>query len=184
MLSAFQARVAAKAIEAGNVIAYPTEAVFGLGCDTLNFQAVSGLLEIKERTVEKGLILIASDFSQLRPYVKSVDPEVIQPALESWPGPNTWIFPARENTPYWLTGKFTGIAVRITAHPVVRQLCDAVNMPLVSTSANHSGQQPARSLLECRLRCPEADLFINGQVNRQAKPSTIRDLLSGSVIRS
>ena len=184
MLSAFRARIAARAIDAGAVIAYPTEAVFGLGCDPLNFDAVSRLLEIKQRPIEKGLILIASDFSQLRPYVKTLEPDITKPAFDSWPGPNTWIFPARENTPYWLTGKFSGIAVRVSAHPVVRQLCDAVNMPLVSTSANHSGQQPARSVLECRLRCPEADVFINGEVNRRAMPSTIRDLITGETIRS
>ena len=184
MLSAFQARIAAKAIESGDVIAYPTEAVFGLGCDPLNFKAVSRLLEIKQRPIEKGLILIASSFSQLRPFVKTLEPDIIQPAFDSWPGPNTWIFPARENTPYWLTGKFSSIAVRVSAHPVVKQLCDTVSMPLVSTSANHSGQQPARSLLECRLRCPEAGLFINGQVNRLAQPSTIRDLITGKTLRS
>ena len=183
-MTPFSARQAARFIHRGKVIGYPTEAVYGLGCDPLNANAVHKILAIKQRPVEKGLILIAADYTQLLPFVEPVDDSLLKTALASWPGPNTWIFPARDDTPYWLTGKHSSIAVRITAHPVARQLCLAADSALVSTSANRSKQQPARTALECRLKCPQTDFIISGNVNKQAQPSVIRDLMTGKVLRA
>lgn len=183
-MTPFICRQAARLLHQGGIIGYPTEAVYGLGCDPLNGSAVERLLEIKQRPVEKGLILVAAEFRQLLPFVSELSAAQLQPALDSWPGPFTWLLPARPSTPYWLTGKHRSIAVRVSAHPQVRELCLAAGMPLVSTSANRSNQQPARSALECRIRCPETDLVLSGAVNRKAAPSQIRDLLSGKTIRA
>ena len=144
-MTPFACREAARYINQGKVIAYPTEAVFGLGCDPLNPHAVARILQIKQRHVSKGLILIAADFEQLLPFVAPVDSEILAPALESWPGPNTWIFPARSKTPHWLTGNHNSIAVCVTDHPVARKLCRVANTALGATRANRSRQQSARS---------------------------------------
>ncbi len=182
-MTPFACREAARHIQQGKVIAYPTEAVFGLGCHPLDARAVKHILEIKQRPVHKGLILIAADFCQLRPYVAEVSDELLDRAFNSWPGPNTWLFPKNPATPYWLTGDFNTIAVRVSAHPVVQDLCHTAGTALVSTSANRSQQEPARSSLECRLKNLGVDMIVNGQVDLSARPSVITDLQSGKVLR-
>ena len=113
----------------GGIVAYPTEAVYGLGCDPLNRAAVYRLLALKRRPVDKGLILIASRFDQLRPFVQPVDDDVRQRLDDTWPGPNTWLLPARTDCPAWLRGRHRTLAVRVTAHPLAAALCDAWGGP-------------------------------------------------------
>jgi L-threonylcarbamoyladenylate synthase len=184
MLSSFKLHHACIALRSGGVIAYPTEAVYGLGCDPLDEHAVRRLLAIKHRSAQRGVILVAADFAQLSPFVAPVDASLLDQALASWPGPNTWLFPAAENTPRWLTGRHQTIAIRVSAHPLVQQLCKAAGMALVSTSCNREKHRPARTALEAQLKCPQVDVIVNGAVDFKARPSVIRDLKSGTVIRS
>ncbi|MDH5631510.1 MAG: L-threonylcarbamoyladenylate synthase [Gammaproteobacteria bacterium] len=159
-------------IAKGGIVAYPTEGVFGLGCDPCNVKAVKHLLRIKRRPASKGLILIASDPEQLKPFVETIPAK----ALATWPGPVTWILPARSSTPRWLTGKHDSIAVRVTAHPIAAALCKAYGGALVSTSANRSGQQPALTFRDaCRRFNTQEVLVIPGQVQTPNRPSTIMD---------
>ena len=111
-------RLAAHLMHRGGVIAYPTEAVYGLGCDPWNGEAVARLLAIKRRDVSKGLILIAADAAQLAPFVEELPAARMAEIRASWPGPHTWLLPARAITPRWLTGRFDTLAVRVTAHPL------------------------------------------------------------------
>lgn len=141
-ISSFRIQQAVKKIKAGEIIAYPTEAVYGLGCDPLNEIAVNNLLAIKKRSIEKGLILIASALTQLEPYLQ-LNPNIITRIMATWPGPVTWIIPAQSWVPMWLTGQHSSLAVRVTAHPVAKLLCEKNGMPLVSTSANTSTRPPA-----------------------------------------
>ncbi|STU93827.1 putative ribosome maturation factor [Klebsiella pneumoniae] len=99
-----------------HVIAYPTEAVFGVGCDPDSETAVMRLLELKQRPVEKGLILIAASFEQLKPYIDDsrLSDSQREAIFSCWPGPVTFVFPARPETPRWLTGRFDSLAVRVT----------------------------------------------------------------------
>lgn len=169
------------------VIAYATEAVFGLGCDPDDPVAVYKLLEIKQRPVEKGLILIAASWEQLLPYIdiSQLSEEQLQHARASWPGPYTWIFPARTTTPAWLTGKFSSIAVRISSHPQVCSLCQAFGKPLVSTSANLTTYPPCRSAEEVSVQLAHrVDFILAGQVGTQANPSEIRDVITNQIIRA
>lgn len=178
-------RQAAEALHDGGVIAYPTEAVFGLGCDPENGRAVSRLLALKQRSPKHGLILVASEFEQLQHFLAPVPVAVTARMLASWPGPQTWVVPAAASCPLWLTGEHDSIAVRVSAHPVVRALCDAAGMALVSTSANRRGHPPARSALACRMRFGTAlDLVVPGKTGDQVKPTAIRDALSGTTIRA
>ena len=132
---------AADALRRGGVIAYPTEAVWGLGCDPFDESAVLRLLAIKQRPVEKGLILIAATLEQLKPLidVAAVPTDRLADVLSSWPGPYTWVMPATAQAPRWITGQHRGIAVRVSQHPTVVGLCQAYGGALVSTSANLSG---------------------------------------------
>lgn len=180
--SAFQLREAARRIHAGEVVAYPTEAVYGLGCDPLNPKAVYHLLDLKRRPVEKGLILIASDIEQLKPYV-SLDPEWLDPVLATWPGPHTWLLPAAEALPSWINGGRETVACRVTAHPTAAALCRAAGHPLISTSANLAGKPPARSALEVQLRCPGVGFTVCGKLGDLAQPTPIRDARSGEQLR-
>ncbi|MDH5300525.1 MAG: L-threonylcarbamoyladenylate synthase [Gammaproteobacteria bacterium] len=183
-LAPFQARIAAQVLRDGGLIAYPTEAVFGLGCDPFDEAAVLNLLEVKRRPLEKGLILIAADFNQLSPWLRPVDAQVMARIQPSWPGPHTWILPANDDLPEWITGAHEGVAVRVTAHPVAAELCRAFGGPIVSTSANLSGLTPARCALQVEKQLGGlVDLVIHGEVNRKAKPSQIRDALTGKILR-
>lgn len=167
------------------VIAYPTEAVFGLGCDPDSEQAVNALLALKQRPWEKGLILIAADYQQLLPYID--DSALSEPQraaiFASWPGPVTWVIPARPETPRLLTGRFSSLAVRVSDHPLVQQLCRQYGKPLVSTSANLSGQEPCRNADEVMQQFGAAFPVLVGSVGGRLNPSEIRDALTGEQIR-
>ncbi|MCL2907472.1 MULTISPECIES: L-threonylcarbamoyladenylate synthase [Shewanella] len=170
----------------GGVIAYPTEAVYGLGCDPDDEAAVQRILEIKQRPWQKGLIMVASDFQQLRPYIDETQLTEAQltSAFAKWPGPFTFIMPVRTSLSTWVRGQFDTCAVRVSAHPVVRELCDLLNKPLISTSANLAGENPALTAEEIlRTFDGKLDALITGALGEQHQPSTIIDIRSGKVLR-
>lgn len=174
-------------LRAGGVIAYPTEAVWGLGCDPGCEPAVMKLLRLKQRPVEKGMILVAAELAQLDGWVRlQALPAPRQAAvLASWPGAHTWILPAGPRAARWVTGEHSGIAVRISAHPQVAALCRAWGGPLVSTSANLAGRPPARTRDELDpALLPLLDGLIDGDTGGLAQPTPIRDALSGQILRS
>lgn len=177
---------AAAAIRGGGVIAYPTEAVWGLGCDPANQAATLRLLSIKQRPVDKGLILIAAQLDQVRRFVnlESLPRERLDEVLSSWPGPHTWILPASDAAPAWVTGAHSGIAVRVSAHPVVAALCDACGHALVSTSANLAGAPPAhhRDTLDAAL-LRQLDGVVDGETGGLQRPTPIRDAATGVSLR-
>ncbi len=184
--SAWHLRRAAHILRAGGVVAYPTEAVYGLGCDPLNEQAVMRILAIKGRALDKGLIVIAAGFEQLAPLLLPQPAESLAPVLQSWPGPVTWLLPAAAAVPVWLTGGSDRIAVRVTAHPLAARLCRAFGAALVSTSANRSGRPPARTVLQARrmLLGSGVDCFLSGRTGGDALPTEIRDARDGRVLRA
>ena len=177
-------REAIRRLGEGGVIAYPTETVFGLGCDPFNPMAVLRLLDLKQRNIEQGLILIASDFAQLEPLLMPLSAAVRNRILKTWPGPVTWTLPCLPKTPAWLRGSHKSLAVRLTSHPLARSLCGSWNGPLVSTSANRHGKPPATSALGVRLAFDaELDYILHGKVTGTGKPSEIRDGITGRVLR-
>lgn len=178
-------RRAVEVVRAGGVIAYPTEAVYGLGCDPLEHVAVRRIIALKQRDAAKGLILIASDISQLMPFMGEMSADILSKLDASWPGPVTWVVPAAPTLPFWLSGGRTTLAVRVTAHPVASALCRELGMALVSTSANRSGQPPARSALAARVQLGEGlDYILPGAVGGLNKPTEIREALTGKVLRA
>jgi L-threonylcarbamoyladenylate synthase len=174
------------ALQQGEVIAYPTEGVFGVGCDPDNPRAIEQLLHVKQRSVEKGLILIAADFEQLKPYLDlaALSEEQLQRVMDSWPGPVTWIIPASPKTSAWVTGQFNSVAVRVTDHPLAQQLCLAFGKPLTSTSANLSGLPACMTSSEVREQLGSRGVTIlEGLTGGRNKPSEIRDALTLQVLR-
>jgi L-threonylcarbamoyladenylate synthase len=182
MTSGFRLREAARLIHRGGVVACPTEAVYGLSCDPLDPRAVMHLLRLKRRPVEKGLILLAAHIEQLRPFAL-LEGDWMEPVLASWPGPATWLLPARPDLPYWINGGRDTVACRVTAHPLAAALCDAAGQALISTSANRAGRPPARSPVQVRLRCPGADAILCGKLGHLERPTPIRDPRSGAQVR-
>ena len=174
----------ARVIDAGGVIAYPTEAVYGLGCHPEYFPAVQKILELKHRSMLKGLILVAADINQLAPYVEFQAAENMEQVKQSWPGPVTWLLPASSLVPIWIKGTHSKVAVRVSAHPIVQQLCKLTGA-LVSTSANPGHYPPARTAFRVRSYFGDSlDYILQGKVDTLAKPSMIKDAESGAVIRN
>jgi L-threonylcarbamoyladenylate synthase len=171
-------------LQAGGVIAYPTEAVFGLGCDPDDPDAVARILDLKGRSPNKGLILIAADREQLEPYIQPLTPELEARIDATWPGPVTWILPATERVSDLISGGSATVAVRVTDHPLAAGLCRAFGGPLVSTSANRSGGRPARTALRARLLFGAGvDAVVSGKVGGLARPTRIIDGLTGATLR-
>ena len=168
----------------GGVIAYATESVWGLGCDPFNGDAVERIMRIKGRDRAKGVIVIASDLDQIFPLLGDLSSEQRALLDSTWPGPVTWLAPVTDAVPSWLKGQHPTLALRVSAHPGVQQLCRAFGGPLVSTSANRSGRPPAKTALQVRIRLGEdVDTILPGLVGGARKPSEIRDLATLRVIR-
>ena len=184
---------AVEVLRAGGVVAYPTEAVYGIGCDPWREDALERVAAIKRRSLDKGFILVGADAGQLAPFVRPDWVEWVERRLGGAPPrpsdpPVTWLVPARAGVPGGVTGEPNGagprVAVRVTAHPVARELCLGLGGAIVSTSANTAGARPARSALAVRLRLGRRlDLVVPGPTGGHSRPSTIRDAESGRTLR-
>jgi len=184
-LSHLHIRQASNCLHAGGIIAYPTEAVWGIGCDPWNGDAVYRLLAIKRRPVNKGLILVAASTSQLAPLYNPLSEDQKTALEETWPGPNTWLIPdPNDLVPAWIKGGHSSVAIRVSAHPLVVELCNQFGGMLVSTSANLAGESEIRSRLKLQLKLGDKlDFVVPGQLGPESNPSTIRDLASGRIFR-
>lgn len=174
------------ALQSGEVIAYPTEGVFGVGCDPDNPEAIEKLLQLKQRPVEKGLILIAASYEQLLPYIdeSQLTEEQLRQIKATWPGPVTWVVPASNKVSKWVSGQFDSIAVRVTDHPLVQQLCNAYGKPLTSTSANLTGQPSCMTTEEVEQQLGDKLVAIlRGVTGGRNKPSEIRDARTLQILR-
>ena len=177
--------LAVSCLKLGGIIAYPTEAVFGLGCDPARLDVVEQLLRIKNRDSNKGLILVAADWSQLEPYIEPIPPKCLTKIQQTWPGPYTWVFPVRSWVPKQLCGEFSSIAVRVSAHPSVQALCQEFGSAIISTSANISGHPPARDAGAVNMIFGgKIDFILPGEVGSLTRPTEIRDAITGEVLRA
>lgn len=171
-------------LDRGGVIAYPTEAVYGLGCRADDRAATERICALKDRRVEQGVIVLIRNLEQLADWIEPVPDKQKDKLASTWPGPVTWLIPATEHCPAWLKGRHPSLAVRQSAHPLCKQICESLDVPLVSTSANRSGQAPARSAAEAeKIFGDEVDLIIDAPLGDAEKPSAIFDLRSGDKLR-
>lgn len=177
---------AVEVYQQGGIIAYPTEAVFGLGCDPDNEEAIKKLLALKCRPKSKGLILLAANYSQLLPYLDDtkIPQDKRYAVLSRWPDGITQVVPKNDGISSWLCGDFNSIAVRVTSQPDVVALCNQVNKPIVSTSANLSGEPAAKRWQDISPALSEQiDFIIKGETLGYQQPSTIIDALTGETFR-
>jgi len=183
MLSKFHIIKAVHIIKNNGVIAYPTESVYGLGCDPLSEWAVNKILQLKHRPVEKGLIIIAANISQLLPYI-DICPQDIK-EITDYASPMTWLVNKSKLTPVWISGEHHKVAIRISQHPDVISLCNKLGHPIVSTSANPAKLTPASNVIQARRYFSESiDLYLSGATGQLKKPTPITDLETRQVIRS
>ncbi len=176
MSHTFSLEQIAEIVAKGGVIAYPTEAVWGLGCDPKNTHAIERILALKDRPWQKGLVLVAADFSQLEPWLEPLSQEDLAKVQATWPGHVSWVLPCKPWVPACLKGEHSSLAVRVSAHPLVRALC-AQTGPLVSTSANPATLEPARSQQEVEQYFKTGlDGILAGELGGKAQPSVIRTL--------
>lgn len=167
------------------MIACATEAVWGLSCDPDNPEAVARLLALKQRPVEKGLILVAADSAQIAGLLAPLTDAQRARLSLSWPGHTTWLIPHHDRVPAWIHGGQPSVAVRVTAHPGMAALARAWGGPLVSTSANPAGAQPAvRAFQVQRYFRGRLDYILPGAVGGARRPSVIRDIETDRVLRS
>ena len=177
-------REAVRHIAAGGVIAYPTDTVYGLGCNPFDGAAVLHLLALKQRSPAQGVILIGSQIDHFAPFLKPLTKAVAARVRKTNGAPVTWVLPCRSDTPAWLTGQHDTLAVRVTNHPVAAALCEAWGGALVSTSANIHGRQPATSPLGVRKAFNGLlDYILHNTAGATNRPSTIRNGLTGEVLR-
>jgi len=183
-LNRFNINKAVNTLQSGGVIAYPTEAVFGLGCDPMNEDAVKKILTIKNRPEYKGLILVASDYSQLEPYLSPLSPQLFDKVMQTWPGPVNWLLPCNPSSPKYLRGKYPLQAVRISNHPEVEAICNQFAGAIVSTSANTNKRPAAKTALQVRgYFSKQVGYVLNGNVGIQKNACEIRNGLDDQIIR-
>lgn len=181
---------AACCLKQGQVLAYPTEAVWGLGCDPFNEQAFHQILELKQRPIEKGVILLAGDIGQVEHLLIHLDETIRQQVIDSWTmhsvneRATTWLLPINsDQIPTWITGQHHQVAVRVTNHPLCVALCHAFDGFIVSTSANPAGLEPARTLQDANAYFGQSLNYLNGDLGLSQQPSRIIDAITGKVIR-
>lgn len=174
----------ARALSAGAVIAYPTDTIWGLGCDPYDAASVARILQIKQRSVAKGLILLSSRLDYCEPFIE-LEPGQRDTLLQARDRPTTWLVKASAFCPCWIRGDHPTVAIRISRHPLLPYLCDYLQAPLVSTSANRAGCSPARNPLQLRRQFGEQlDYIVHGFETGDGKPSEIKSLASGTILRA
>ena len=184
-MTGWRYRRAVMTLRAGGIVAYPTESVYGIGCDPWDRTAVARVFAVKRRPNRKRCIVIAADPSQLHPLVDVQALRFSSFASRYWPGPVTLVAPARDGVPAWLVDADGTIATRVTGHPVAGALCENFRGPLISTSANRAARPPARDALQVRAAFgTEIDCYVAGRVGGLAAPTRIVDIRDGRTIRT
>lgn len=158
----------------GNVILYPTDTVWGIGCDALDTNAVRKIYKIKEREESKSMILLVADVEMLSRYVEEV-PADFEQLLKQQERPTTFIISKAQNLPQELLAEDGSIAVRITQDEFCHKLIRQIDRPIVSTSANISGEAAPASFSEISDSIKErVDYVVNWRQGDEASASPSR----------
>lgn len=181
----WKARMAAEVMRYGGVIAYPTEAVWGLGADPFNEQAVRRILAIKQRPEHKGLILLSGQLAHFSVLIDPLDKSLQQRFFEPQSRATTWLVPDPKNlVPVWVKGSHSSVAVRVTQHPLCSALTAHFKGPIISTSANPAGFDSAGTLQQAkRYFSNDVDAYAQAPLGGAATASQIKDLKTGKVLR-
>jgi L-threonylcarbamoyladenylate synthase len=168
-------KAAAYLLTQGGVVVYPTETVYGIGCIPSDPDAAQRICEIKGRA-DKPLPLICADIESARRVVE-MSPEAEKLAAKFWPGPLTMVLPAKVKYSMWVQHGATTLGVRVSPYPVAQKLAKAAGGVLVSTSANISGDEPARTAAEAKtIFDGKVDIILDGGPSPGGESSTVVDL--------
>ena len=172
---------AVNALQRDRVVAHPTETVYGLAANPFSPAALERLWKIKARDPKNPVLLIVDGVDQLAAITDEISARARQCMDRFWPGPLTLLLPKKTSLPTELTAGYPKVAVRCPAHPVPRRLCREAAMPLTSTSANRSGQQPASDPTQIEL--DGVALCLDGGGLPPSRPSTIYDPDDDRILR-
>jgi len=165
--------VAAAAITAGRVVAYPTETFYGLAVDALSEEALSRLAALKGRGAEKAFSLLVADRNMLSTLCREISDLAEELIRQHWPGPLTLALPARPVLPSSIVSDGY-VAVRISPNPLAQALVTAAGRPITATSANPAGAPPPQSADEVAAYFPAPScLILNGGTTPGGRPSTL-----------
>ena len=174
---------AAAILRRGGVVAHATEGVWGLACDPFDQAAVAKLAAVKGRDAAKGFIVIAASAGAFEPELDALAADRAAAVRASWPGAVTWVV-ASQRFPRWITGGRPTVAIRVPGHAQARALAGCFGGPIVSTSANRSGEPPARTAAEVAAALGEdVDYVLPGRTSGRTRPSAIRDANTGAALR-
>lgn len=162
------------ALRAGEVAVYPTETFYGLAADAFAPAALERIFAIKGRDAAKTIALIAHDTRSAFALARDVPPIARRLADAFWPGPLTLVMPARSGIPDALIGPDGGVGVRVSSHPIARALAHGLGRPITATSANRSGEPPARTVVQARAALGDkVKVFVEGGKLIGGAPSTV-----------
>ena len=182
MASDFSIRHAAYIIKNGGVIAYPTDTIYGLGCNPYNSDAIEKINVLKQRPLNKQFILLSSCLDQVRALL-CID-EIQEKTLTQITEPTSWVINASKHAPSWLIGNQRTLTVRISKNNDIKRLCDALGHAIISTSANISGATPAKNALELhRYFHQKVDKILIANKPLTGKPSKIIRLSDNHIFR-
>jgi len=184
----WQIQFAAHIIRSGGVIAHPTETVWGLACDPFNPSAVDALLRLKQRPIEKGLILVSGQHSHFQPLLSLLSDDLQARFFQRTERPTTWLVPDTKHlVPRHIKGVYSSAALRLSQDLLITELSGVLGHPVISTSANPAGREPAKSLFQVnQYFSSKIDyiLYVPAVVTVSGRPSEIRDLTTNKVLRS
>jgi L-threonylcarbamoyladenylate synthase len=182
---AWKIRYAAHVIRQGGVIAHPTESVWGLACDPFNPYAIATILRLKKRPASKGLILISGVSEHFYPLLESLPTALQKRFYAPQDHPSTWLVPDIENqVPKSVKGQHDTVAIRVVAHKELADLTRVLGHPIVSSSANPAGMEPARSKLRVhQYFSTQLDYILPAELGGFTRPSIIRDLETANTVR-
>ncbi len=204
-----QVQQASNWLKQGKLLAYPTESIWGLGCDAMNEQAVQQVLQIKKRPINKGMIVLTDHITRLEPLLMHLNQQQQHIIHNSWQNADTttasqhppqstkqattWLLPIPSdiNIPHWITGQHQCIAVRVIAHPLIQQLCQSLVSEtnpfgfLISSSCNFSEHKPASNLHEAKAYFAQHDNvgYLQGETLGYSLPSQIKDSQTFDILR-
>ena len=171
---------AREVLKGGSIIIYPTEGVYGIGCDALNQHSVNKVITIKGRNASKSFIIICSDIIQLNTII---DQDYMNNKELLAKDFITWVVPAHKKCPPWLTMENT-VAVRLTNHPVINDLCKELNGPIISTSANYSNHSYINDIKKIEvLFDKKVDYIVEGKLGGELKSSMIKNIVTKEILR-
>ena len=171
-------------LNAGKILAHPTESIWGLGCDALNEEAVNLIFKIKKRDKKKNFILLVKSVESFEKYLEEINTEDKTFLNKYWPGPYTFLIKYNEKLPTHLKNASGKIAIRVSNHLPTKQLFKTYNGYIVSTSANISGKDNLDDPNEI-INFFEYDeiAYYDEILGKNITPSKIIDLESRTVIR-